>query len=95
MELMQRFREDVLKLLSRQVPRKEAQPLLERPPESVGADLAFPCFLLAKKGKKPPGKVAHEISGKLKPRARNSAKPQRRASATASTTITRAHGPSR
>jgi arginyl-tRNA synthetase len=67
MNLMHDFRRDVLGILSRQVPRKLAGKGLERPPENIGADLAYPCFVLAKERGKNPAEIAREISGRLKP----------------------------
>ena len=54
MNLNQEFRRDVLSILSRQVPGKLAEGGLEKPPESIGSDLAFPCFVLARKRKANP-----------------------------------------
>ncbi|MCK4714990.1 MAG: arginine--tRNA ligase, partial [Candidatus Aenigmarchaeota archaeon] len=67
MNLMQEFRKDVVKILSRQVPRKLVEKGLEKPPENIGADLAYPCFVLARKKKKNPAEIAKEISSRLKP----------------------------
>ncbi|MBL7160546.1 MAG: arginine--tRNA ligase [Candidatus Aenigmarchaeota archaeon] len=41
---------------------------LETPPQITGADLALPCFSLAKKFKKPPAAIARELAEKAKPR---------------------------
>ncbi len=67
MDLMQDFRRDVVRILSRQVSRKLAEEGIEKPPENIGSDLAYPCFSLAKHRKKNPAEIAREISGKLKP----------------------------
>lgn len=40
---------------------------LERPPGGIGADLAFPCFELAKKLKKNPVLIAQDLAKKLRP----------------------------
>ncbi|MFH1294588.1 MAG: arginine--tRNA ligase, partial [Candidatus Aenigmatarchaeota archaeon] len=40
--------------------------LLEKPPEGIGADFAFPCFVLAKKEGRHPAQIAKEVAGKLK-----------------------------
>lgn len=73
MDIMEQFRKDVLRILSSKVTKKLAEQGLERPPENIGSDLAYPCFILAKhpsghkKGKKNPAEIARELSGKLKP----------------------------
>lgn len=67
MNLIQEFRKDVLSIISKQVPKKIAEAGLERPPENIGSDLAFPCFVLARKEKANPAELANEISRKLKP----------------------------
>ena len=67
MDIIGQFRKDVLRVLSSKVPKKLAQEGLERPPESIGSDLAYPCFVLAKKGKRNPAEIARELSGKLRP----------------------------
>lgn len=41
--------------------------LLEKPPEDIGADYAFPCFVLAKKQGRHPAQIAKEVAGKLRP----------------------------
>ncbi len=41
-------------------------PRLEKPPESIDADLSLPCFELAKELKKSPVEIAKDLSGKLK-----------------------------
>ena len=40
---------------------------LEKPPKEINADLAMPCFPLAKKLKKSPQEIAKDIAGKIKP----------------------------
>jgi len=67
MNLMQEFRRDVLRILSRQVPRKLAEEGLERPPGNIGSDLAYPCFVLAKRRKGNPAEIARDMSRKLRP----------------------------
>jgi arginyl-tRNA synthetase len=67
MDLMADFRRDVVGILSRHVPRKDVERGLEKPPENIESDLAFSCFLLAKKKKKNPAEISKEISGKLRP----------------------------
>ena len=41
-------------------------PRVEKPPQGVDADLAFPCFELAKELKKSPVEIAKELAGKMK-----------------------------
>ncbi len=67
MDIMLEFRQDVLKILTRAIPKKECESCLEKPPENIGSDLAFPCFVMAKKLKRNPAEIAREISEKLKP----------------------------
>ncbi|MBI4163992.1 MAG: arginine--tRNA ligase [Candidatus Aenigmarchaeota archaeon] len=43
-------------------------PKVEKPPESIDADLSLPCFELAKEMKKSPVEIAKELAGKLKPK---------------------------
>ncbi|MFH1294739.1 MAG: hypothetical protein ABIH90_02240, partial [Candidatus Aenigmatarchaeota archaeon] len=40
--------------------------LLEKPPEGIGADFAFPCFVLAKKEGRHPAQIAKEVAAKLR-----------------------------
>lgn len=40
-------------------------PLLERPPEDIGADFALPCFTLSRHLKKAPQAIAMELSAKI------------------------------
>lgn len=40
--------------------------LLEKPPEGIGADFAFPCFALAKKEGRHPAQIATEVAGKIR-----------------------------
>jgi len=55
----EKFREDCEKLIG----EKEK---LETPPGEINADLAFPCFHLAKQEKRNPIKIAEELEQKLK-----------------------------
>jgi arginyl-tRNA synthetase len=66
MDLMDEFRGDVVRILSKRVPSKYLAGL-ERPPEHVGSDLAFPCFILGKKKSRNPAEVARDTSRQLKP----------------------------
>jgi arginyl-tRNA synthetase len=67
MDQAEKFREQVLKMLTSAValPKKDIEDAIEKPPEGLGADLALPCFLLAKKLKKDPREIANEVSDKL------------------------------
>lgn len=58
-ELFQKQVEDAL----RSVGIKE--PKLEKPPANIDADLAFPCFSLAKEQKKNPAEIASDLSKKI------------------------------
>ena len=57
------FKEKVVKLLDKNIPflnKEEIEGLIENPPEEKG-DLAFPCFILAKKIKRAPVEIAREL----------------------------------
>lgn len=58
------FKKEVEKLLRKYGVRKIK---LEKPPQEIKADLAFPCFDLAKKLKKSPQAITKEIAEKIKP----------------------------
>ena len=58
------FRSEVEKILKK-AGIKEIT--LETPPPEIGADLAFPCFSLAKKLRKSPAEIAKDIVGKSRP----------------------------
>ncbi|HJW96956.1 MAG TPA: arginine--tRNA ligase [archaeon] len=45
-------------------------PLIERPPEGIGADFAIPCFVLAKQLRKAPQQIAQEVAGRIAPLGR-------------------------
>ncbi|MBM3303864.1 MAG: arginine--tRNA ligase [Candidatus Aenigmarchaeota archaeon] len=64
-----RFRFDVVDAIhaAADLPRSEIEELLEKPPGGIGADLALPCFLLAKSQHKDPRLIAREIADKIKP----------------------------
>ncbi len=64
---MQKLREEIGKVLAPLVEMETSQvlELLEVPPEPEYGDLAFPCFTLAKKMKKPPPAIAAELGDKL------------------------------
>jgi arginyl-tRNA synthetase len=46
----------------------ELEKVIEIPPEEKLGDYAFPCFILSQRFKKPPDKIATELSNKLKPK---------------------------
>jgi len=62
------FRSEVIKLMSDiiRVPAKKIEGVLERPPESTGADLALPCFFYAAKKGKNPVEVANNIVKRIR-----------------------------
>ncbi|MBI2076115.1 MAG: arginine--tRNA ligase [Candidatus Aenigmarchaeota archaeon] len=57
----QKFREQCVKLAG------SYAHLLEQPPRGMDADLALPCFALAKEKRKDPAVIAKEIAGAMKP----------------------------
>lgn len=63
------FKEEVAGLLSPLIAMSPAEiaPLLEIPPESGMGDYAFPCFVLARRQKKPPHVIAAELAARIKP----------------------------
>jgi len=65
---MNKFIEDIISILSQEVglPKEELESLVEVPPDEKLGDYAFPCFILSKKLKKAPGKIAEELASKLK-----------------------------
>jgi arginyl-tRNA synthetase len=66
----QQFRQDVIDILWKfaKLDPIDTEKVLEKPPSNIDADLAFPCFLIARKQNKHPAQVAKEIIKKLKPR---------------------------
>ncbi|MCK5332992.1 MAG: arginine--tRNA ligase, partial [Candidatus Aenigmarchaeota archaeon] len=62
MHSFQQFRNEVLSALKKAGIK---EPALEAPPENVDADLAVPCFMLAKEMKKAPVLIAKELAGKI------------------------------
>ncbi len=64
-----KFRYEVIDALSvsAKIPRGEIDELLEKPPSNIGADLALPCFLLAKSQHKDPRIIARDIAGRIRP----------------------------
>ncbi|MBU1135016.1 MAG: arginine--tRNA ligase [Nanoarchaeota archaeon] len=67
MNANKKLQSEVLKLLQKHVSKKQAEELLEKPPEEIGADLALPCFAFAKKYRKNPAEIAKDIASKLNP----------------------------
>jgi arginyl-tRNA synthetase len=65
---MNKFIEDIINALRQEVdfPIEELENLVEVPPDEKLGDYAFPCFLLSKKLKKSPEKIAIELAPKLK-----------------------------
>ena len=65
---MNKFTEDIITMLKEQVdlPSEDLENLLEVPPNEKLGDYAFPCFVLSKKLRKAPEKIAEEIAQKLK-----------------------------
>ena len=57
----QKFRERCVKLAGANAH------LLEQPPRGIAADLALPCFVLAKEKRKDPALIAKELAGQMKP----------------------------
>jgi arginyl-tRNA synthetase len=66
---MNKFIEDIITILQEQIdlPREELESLVEVPPDEKLGDYAFPCFILSKKLKKAPQKIAEELAEKIKP----------------------------
>jgi len=64
MDALESFRRDVLEtaLTGLNLPREELKSLLENPPKEVDADLALPCFALARKLRRSPQDIAADAS---------------------------------
>jgi len=62
---MERFRRRILSLLAEATAKPPESIVLERPRDRAIADLAFPCFGLAKERREPPPKIAAAIAGAL------------------------------
>ncbi|HLD57870.1 MAG TPA: arginine--tRNA ligase [archaeon] len=60
---MESVKSEILKALEKTGVKN---PRLEKPPESIDADLSLPCFELAKELKKSPVETAKDLAGKLK-----------------------------
>lgn len=63
MYIKEKFKDEVEALLKKEGIKKEEMKL-EKPPEGIEADLAFPCFILAKKMKKNPAEIAKDLRNK-------------------------------
>jgi len=65
---MNKFIEDIVAILEEQMdlPTEEVQNLVEVPPDEKLGDYAFPCFVLAKRLRNAPDKIAAEIAPKLR-----------------------------
>ena len=64
---MNKFIEEIIKIISRQVdlPDKEIRALVEVPPDEKLGDYAFPCFILSKKLGEVPDQIATELASRL------------------------------
>ncbi len=62
------FKEEIISLLSKEtrLREQEIENLIEVPPNSEFGDYAFPCFILSKKEKSSPDKIAEHLAGELK-----------------------------
>ena len=69
MNISEAFREEVAVAIQKKtkLPKKSVIQILEKPPEGIDADLAFPCFIFSKKLKKNPAQIAREIAEEIKP----------------------------
>jgi arginyl-tRNA synthetase len=65
---MNKFIADIITILQVQIdlPTEEIESLLEVPPDEKLGDYAFPCFVLSKKLRKAPEKIAEELAPKFK-----------------------------
>src|SRR3989338_6415735 len=61
---MDEFREEIIKLVKKEA--KDADIVLEVPPQADMGDYAFPCFSLAKIYRKSPNEIAADLSKKIK-----------------------------
>jgi len=67
MNAFEKFREDVMEKLSKTIKLKRERIVLEKPKDHKFGDLAFPCFILSKKLKKSPDKIAKDLALKIRP----------------------------
>jgi len=67
---MSEFVKEIIDILKQKIdlPVKELERVIEVPPEEKLGDYAFPCFVLSKKLKKAPDKIASELAVELKPK---------------------------
>ena len=68
MDAAEKLRSDVISIVSSAAHVPKAKVALEKPPKGIPGDLAFPCFSIAKKLRKPPVQAAEALAGKIKPR---------------------------
>lgn len=67
---MNEFVREIIDILRQKVdlPFEELERTIEVPPEEKMGDYAFPCFILSKKLKKAPDKIASELAAQLQPK---------------------------
>ncbi len=68
MNIYHKLKSEIIESVSKttRLGKEEIEGLLEKPPEGIKADFAFPCFVLAKKEKKNPVEIAKNIAEKIK-----------------------------
>jgi len=62
---MEKFRQEVLKALKKELKNVKAEIKLDSPPNPEMGDFAFPCFALSKELKKDPKQIAEELAKKI------------------------------
>ncbi len=67
MNLFEEFKDEVKKKIAKESKIKKEDIILEKPPQPEFGDLAFPCFIVSKKLRKPPDVIAKDFSSKIKP----------------------------
>lgn len=67
MNAFEKFGEEVLRVISRTTKLKSEKIILEKPKDHKFGDIAFPCFILSKKLRKAPDKIAKDLAVKIKP----------------------------
>jgi arginyl-tRNA synthetase len=67
MNAFEKFRKDVKERISKASRIKGKVIVLEKPRDHKFGDLAFPCFVLSKKLRKPPHEIAKDLSSKIRP----------------------------
>ncbi len=67
--MIEKLREEASRLISGKagVEKKKISESLETPPDPRMGDIAFPCFILSKKMRKPPADIALKLSKEIKP----------------------------